>query len=442
MNLKNITFALALIIPIQLQAQLPDWETVDSLDQFHYFDIACADDTHCMVVGQYMNTVTFIRGTSDGGETWHVLYSDSMNLEQFHLPPHLREIEFPTPDFCIAVGDSGYVVRSTNGGISWTKEQIATPNYILLGLNMYNDSVGCVTSGGTLLLLTENGGLSWQPIDLPPTVQQLGIADVEMPSPRTIVLNMHAYPDNAVVRSDDLGATWQVYPGLDDCPKFYFLDSLYGWAIGFVQDSLPASQAGKDIIRHTIDGGRTWETQLNKWIFPPYGLWDIAFIDRNEGFAVGSFGKTLRTSDGGVTWSESTNYLNSRAFSTVDAVAYPSRDRAYGVTGNGIIIRYRRPVSDVEVPQNSTRSRPHIVLEPNIIPTGTETTVRIACSPATMAVVTLFDLGGQEVIPRLTVPLRSGEQTIRLPVSHLPMGIYYTAVTAAGHTSVSRLLIQ
>jgi hypothetical protein len=254
---------------------------------------------------------------------------------------------------------------------------------------------------------------------------------------------MHSYPDGSVVRSDDLGATWATYPGLDNCPKFHFLDSLHGWAIGFVQDSLPPNQSGKDIIRHTTDGGRTWETQLYERIFPPFGLWDIDFIDRNVGFAVGSSGKTLRASDGGTTWTVSPNNLDWHTFSTVTAVAFPSRNRAYGVTGNGIIIRYSRPTSDVETPRHPPLSGIGIALEPNVISTGTETTVRIAAPFASTAHVSIFDLTGREVVAPLTVRLESSEQTIRLPVSGLPAGIYYALVTTdTGDSPAARLLVR
>ncbi|MBI4489367.1 MAG: hypothetical protein HY694_09805 [Deltaproteobacteria bacterium] len=87
----------------------------------------------------------------------------------------------------------------------------------------------------------------------------------------------------------------------------YFVDQLTGWAVG-----------SNGTILHTTDGGLNWNPQTRK---TPDWLSSVAFVDAKTGWAVGDRGTILHTSDGGQTWnpqaSGSKNPLHSVAF--VDA---------------------------------------------------------------------------------------------------------------------------
>jgi len=97
----------------------------------------------------------------------------------------------------------------------------------------------------------------------------------------------------------DGGRSWKRQTGCDireDLHRIFFLDSRLGWAVGHRDSS----------IIHTEDGGSTWR-HLRKGgeLFDPiHGLYDIHFADQLTGWAVGSAGALLSTTDGGKTWSE------------------------------------------------------------------------------------------------------------------------------------------
>ena len=87
-----------------------------------------------------------------------------------------------------------------------------------------------------------------------------------------------------------------------------FVDASNGWAVG----STPAYFKGGPLIVHTVDGGRTWESQDAG--FPDGHVHDVAFADALHGWAsatVVSWGeqseslveyRLLHTDDGGRTW--------------------------------------------------------------------------------------------------------------------------------------------
>ena len=57
--------------------------------------------------------------------------------------------------------------------------------------------------------------------------------------------------------------------------------------------------AGSGIILHTADGGLNWTTQIKN---DDESYRDISFSDKNNGWAVGKWNVVRHTSDGGKTW--------------------------------------------------------------------------------------------------------------------------------------------
>ncbi len=110
-----------------------------------------------------------------------------------------------------------------------------------------------------------------------------------------------------ILHTCDGGETWEeqdsgVHMLLE---KVHFVDRLQGWAVGgWPRDYELAIQGGMGVILATVDGGQTWEIQLNS-----VGGWlsGLTFLDRKQGWAVGEFGTVWRTKDGGIHWEQMRN---------------------------------------------------------------------------------------------------------------------------------------
>lgn len=72
--------------------------------------------------------------------------------------------------------------------------------------------------------------------------------------------------------------------------KVYFVNDHHGWILG--------STSKEGLIFESNDGGKTWQQSYRS----SEGFFNIQFADNKIGWAVGSNGTILRTSDGGANW--------------------------------------------------------------------------------------------------------------------------------------------
>ncbi|MBW2369098.1 MAG: hypothetical protein JRH15_14570 [Deltaproteobacteria bacterium] len=88
----------------------------------------------------------------------------------------------------------------------------------------------------------------------------------------------------------DGGKTWQAQNSGTDLTlsAIFFVDSQNGWAVGNV-----------GTILHTTDGGKTWGKQESPEVF--YHM-DVFFLTPQKGWIVSEYTQILHTQDGGATW--------------------------------------------------------------------------------------------------------------------------------------------
>jgi len=102
---------------------------------------------------------------------------------------------------------------------------------------------------------------------------------------------------------------------------FFAADRLTGWAVG----------TGGRIVA-TTDAGQTWTTQVSNTSF---NLNAVFFTSASEGWAAGNGGIILHTLDGGVTWGQ----VTSNASEVLNDLYFATRDTGWAVGANGVILR-------------------------------------------------------------------------------------------------------
>ncbi len=160
-----------------------------------------------------------------------------------------------------AVGDSGAIVHTSNGGINWDVQQssIITP---IEDLFFINNKTGFAISNdysdsGTIILKTSNGGINW---------------------------SNSRYPDTTlIIRS------------------VYFLDSLTGFFGGITLTD--------PVILRTTNGGTSWvRANIRLAVCYDYPVLKFNFPNTLNGYACGGFfdraGICWQTSDGGLNWTD------------------------------------------------------------------------------------------------------------------------------------------
>jgi len=163
-----------------------------------------------------------------------------------------------------AVGITGTIIHTADGGKTWEKQESGTENHLFTVY--FADTQNGWAAGDLMTLIhTSDGGKTWEPQDVEEILEE------------------------------NIFASEVIYNGL------YFHDAYEGWMVG---------EFGT--IYHTTDGGKNWKHQEcdllqpdmgeDGWEMPRLTLYDIYFTDRNRGFILGVDGTLLKTEDGGKEW--------------------------------------------------------------------------------------------------------------------------------------------
>jgi photosystem II stability/assembly factor-like uncharacterized protein len=215
-----------------------------------------------------------------------------------------------------AVNSDGSIIKTTDGGESWTVQHSA-PAVYLRCVGFANANAGWV---GTLsparrLLQTSDGGTSWRRVAPLPASAPVAVCGLSVVSDKIIYCSGTNRPtDQArMMKTADAGATWTAWEMsahasvLIDC---LFVDALHGWVVGGKADEPTPTTRDKlkPVVLETTDGGSTWINRLAgqeaEFPFGEWG-WKIQFLDEKVGFvSLENFSAAaiLKTTDGGQTW--------------------------------------------------------------------------------------------------------------------------------------------
>jgi photosystem II stability/assembly factor-like uncharacterized protein len=184
-------------------------------------------------------------------------------------------------DTGFAVGDNGTIMRTTNGGESWTKQTSGTTNNLrnVCFVRQGGTDIGIAVGLEGTILRTTNGGQSWS--------KQLSKTNAALNSVFFTDKNIGTVVGaNTILRTTNGGATWQQSPNVY-LNSVYFADNNTGWAVG-----------ERGLILKTTDGGLTWTKLVSG---ASRSLLAVQFIDSETGLIVGECGKILKTTNGGIT---------------------------------------------------------------------------------------------------------------------------------------------
>ena len=253
-----------------------EWKTVMEGDwSAHLYDVHFISDTHGWAVGNSVAVTpehdsgeggeSLIIHTNDGGNTWH-----RQNSGVFGRP--LRKVYFRSALEGWAIGEEGVLIHTTDGGKTWESIETFTKN----NLNdlFIREKTGWIVGDWGTLLKTNDSGQTF------------------------IEINGGVF-------------------GRKSLKSICFVNETHGWIVTY---SPPTSTAEKNAgyIYQTTDGGVTWTEQFAA----EAALFSVHFIDNQIGWVVGDRRSVFTTSNGGETWQFVTDGSNQRHKTTYGQPEY------------------------------------------------------------------------------------------------------------------------
>lgn len=204
----------------------------------------------------------------------------------------LYDISFPEGQSNIgfAVGSTstyngdGIILKTTDSGFTW--EQISDPSIPGLEAIYFTDmNTGYIGGWDNYFAKTTDGGATWTEITINPSTWYF--VDIEFrDADHGIAI---AWPAEVYVTAD-AGVTWTpasgVTAGIHD--------------LTYASDNVVYAACGDEKILKSTDGGLNW-SEVYSGLFT-YVFVGVGFLDENFGMVGGEDGKILITDDGGTTW--------------------------------------------------------------------------------------------------------------------------------------------
>ncbi len=256
--------------------------------------------------------------TTNGGASWSRLNS--------RVTEHLTDVDFVDNLNGYAVGGNGVALKTSNGGMTWSKLNTGTSNYLYAVNFPVNGNVGYIGGAGSTLLKTLDGGQTW-------SVQNITwgyVYDIVFPQDATTGYASTIYGTlGYIYKTTDGGATWNSLLYFEDA-SINSLSFPQNNQVGYLTDKNTSNGHG---VWKTTDGGTTW-SHLTAGIGSVVRSVDFPENSLN-GIAVGKSGAILSTSDGGATWSEG----NIGVDNEINDIERIDNNVAYAAGSGGIILK-------------------------------------------------------------------------------------------------------
>lgn len=342
-----------LLLPVYLFANAlytQTWQTLTIPQAQRFDDVffrtplkgwACNDEGH-------------IYQTTDAGQTWNLQHK----VPDFH---YLRSIEFLNDSigFCGGLDANNSLFRTNNGGKAWNNISNLLPTGTggICGLSCpgNNTVYGCgVWSQPAYIIKSTDGGLSWVKKDMSQLADYL--VDVFFITPDSGWVSGGAHPNSEggiILSTSDGGDTWHVKAKTgflhDYVWKIQTPDSVHFFAS--IERYVPSA---KTQILKSTDGGVHWS--LREVSPTEVRLQMIGFLDSLYGIT----GNTalFESKDGGETWEPATGQgTNYNRFWRIDA-------QTAIVSGSGLY-RLRRNMTGVGEPKQGEDEIHKLLVSPN-----------------------------------------------------------------------------
>lgn len=238
--------------------------------------------------------------TTDGGVHWQRLFEAPWSMQ-------LLAVSSVTDLWAMGYASGQWnVIRSTDRGLTWTpagipppesgvsryatRMQFTTPRLGILWAEEWA-YIGSRSGRRSVAWQTSDAGASWQRLDLSTAGSSTDSTTVQPAGANAAFALTNG--SSSLRRTTDLGATWETIP-LPRVNGYWSTFRVYSTTHLTVTD-------GTGRMYATTDAGATWaDRSAGPVSLPTVG--SVWFFDSREGLALASDGSSVRTTDGGESW--------------------------------------------------------------------------------------------------------------------------------------------
>jgi photosystem II stability/assembly factor-like uncharacterized protein len=259
-----------------------NWGLVPSPTTGMLTEATFLDSMRGWIVGAYD-----LLSTVNGGSSWSVDYDYAPYFPTYYFGVCVRQTPGGITGWVVGGRDATLMsyIGMTNGSGVWYPQNLGFAGR-LVGVDFISDKLGWAAGERGLILNTTNSGTWWnqQPSTTDTGFNSIRFFDSEV----GIVVGAWG----KILKTTNGGNTWRSiwYPGNETLFKIWIHSALEAYAVG-----------GNNTVLRTTDQGETWARQTVNASSSSFE--DIVFVSETEGWAVGTNGVLVHTTNGGgLTW--------------------------------------------------------------------------------------------------------------------------------------------
>ncbi|MBK6538946.1 MAG: T9SS type A sorting domain-containing protein [Ignavibacteria bacterium] len=361
--------------------------------------------------------------TTNGGTNWYLINSGTFK--------NLNSLSFNSSNNAFIVGDSGIVLRSTDGGDIWNYFNIPRDNFNFTSVFFVNNDIGFI--GGipysremNKIFKTSDVGNTWDSILTNPGFVSVKTIYFTNTNDGWIIQGYGILGEQVLFKTTDGGFNWNIQFTNNILYSVYFIDPLTGWTSG--------EGTGFNVYKST-NGGSNWNPCLFCGLSPVHSFF---FTDSLKGWGA-SEGGIINTTNAGTNWivQNSTHPLvtyNSIHFTdSLTGWVVGDSGTILKTTTGGVLTNFTN--TSTEIPGNYFLSQNY----PN--PFNPVTNLEFGISKLGFVSLKVYDVLGSEIKTLVNENNPAGNYEVEFDGSHLSSGIYFYKIETTEFTDVKKMMI-
>ncbi len=371
---------------------------------------------------------------------------------------NLYKIFFTNENDGYAVGDSGLILRTTNGGINWSSKSCGSSNN-LLSIFFIDESTGWTVGDKGKIFQTTDRGETWSPqsSDSSSRLGEVYFTDEN---------NGYAAGEfGKILKTTNGGIDWSTLPreSSANLNTVYFINQDVGFAAGqigtilktinggkswnfeysgtknsinsisFIDSSAGWAAADNGTILKTTDVGENWIPQPSPTVFNLNSVW---FCDKDTGWIAGDNGTILRTTNAGISWS----YQNSGTKNILYSIFFTRQNKGFAAGGAGTILK-KIGGGAVSVEDRKSPYRNFILYQNYPNPFNPITNIKYSISQTQYVSIKIYDILGRVIQTLVNEEKMPGEYTIMFNGNNYPSGIYFYRIQAGKFIETKKFVL-